>query len=233
MKRLAFFLLLLAAGAAEAQTAAPAPQAVVPSPPAAPSVGRSAAARPGSHVCLPRRHRFRRRLLQGRRPRDPHGSRPAGDRAVAPAGRLGLRLRQFLLRAARTGPRGDAHGGRSLDALPCRRPPRRAAAHLRRRRPHHHALPRRHLPPARAPRRWRAGSRPRPMVPGSRWRRAPGAARRHGGPTGLSRSQGRPADRGERQRAGAGAQARSDRGPLPARRPLSRHADAAACLPNA
>jgi heat shock protein HslJ/membrane-bound inhibitor of C-type lysozyme len=37
MKRLAVFLLLLAAGAAQAQTAAPAPQAVVPSPPAAPS----------------------------------------------------------------------------------------------------------------------------------------------------------------------------------------------------
>ena len=37
MKRLAFFLLLLAAGAAEAQTTAPAPQAGVPSPPAAAS----------------------------------------------------------------------------------------------------------------------------------------------------------------------------------------------------
>ena len=37
MKRLAFLLLLLAAGTAEAQTAAPAPQAVVPSSPAAPS----------------------------------------------------------------------------------------------------------------------------------------------------------------------------------------------------
>ncbi|MEA2846581.1 MAG: Membrane-bound lysozyme-inhibitor of c-type lysozyme, partial [Rhodospirillaceae bacterium] len=37
MRRLAFLLLLLAAGAAEAQTVAPAPQAVAPSPPAVPS----------------------------------------------------------------------------------------------------------------------------------------------------------------------------------------------------
>src|SRR5258708_37443058 len=37
MKRLTFFLVLLAAGAAAAQTATPAPQAVPPSPPTAPS----------------------------------------------------------------------------------------------------------------------------------------------------------------------------------------------------
>src|SRR5260370_28165187 len=37
MKRLTFLLVLLAAGAAAAQTATPAPQAVPPSPPTAPS----------------------------------------------------------------------------------------------------------------------------------------------------------------------------------------------------
>ena len=54
-----------------------------------------------------------------------------------------------------------------------------------------------------------------------------------GGAVLFSRSQRRPAGRGERHRTGSRAQAGSDRGQLPARRPLSRDARTVACLPNA
>ena len=232
MKRLAFLLLLLAAGAAEAQTTAPAPQTGVPSPPAAARrPRRSRRALEVMYAC-PGGTDFAAVFSKDGDLATLTRSRPAGDRAVAPAGRLGLRLRRLLLRAARTGPRGNAHGGRPLDALPCHRPPRRAAAHLRGRRPHHHAVSRRHLPAARAPRRRRAGSRPRPMVPGGRWRRTHGVARRHGRPTRLPRGQWRPADRRERQRAVRA----STPDPIDGRFQLAglyRDSRAAACLPNA